>query len=550
MSTALAPHLIRLLHRLNGSASAAIEQSVAALCTALEKGHVCLPPEESSTEIIAELRKSDVVGAPGEFHPLILDGAGRLYLQRYWSHENRLAESLKARAAAHADCDAKLLERGIAQYLPDADEAQRDAVRAAVTRRFTVITGGPGTGKTFTATVALVLLAAQFAAAGNRARIAITAPTGKAAARISESLNATLARFTLDENVRALLPREASTVHRLLGSRPGSPDFKHHAGNPLEADLVIVDEATMVDLPLMARLFDALRTDCRIILLGDRDQLASVEAGHVLGDICAGLHDNRQGPLRENIRELSRNYRFGDASNIHKLSRAIRVGDAEAVRSLFSSQHPDLASWEVSGDFAAELKPRVIEGYRAYLEATTPADALARFSQFRILTTTRDGERRSEHLNQLCERILADAGLIRPGGINYAGRPILIRRNDYNLRLFNGDIGILFHDPQDGTLRAFFTGEDGALRGISPARLPEHETAFAMTVHKSQGSEFQRVLFVLPQREMPLLSRELLYTAATRARERVEIWWNEAALSACLARAVCRFSGLRDALWK
>jgi exodeoxyribonuclease V alpha subunit len=179
-----------------------------------------------------------------------------------------------------------------------------------------------------------------------------------------------------------------------------------------------------------------------------------------------------------------------------------------------------------------------------------PADALASFSRFRILTATREGERSSEHLNQLCERILGEAGLIRTGERNYAGRPILIRRNDYNLRLFNGDIGIMEHDPGTGALRAFFTTEDGTVRGISPSRLPEHETAYAMTVHKSQGSEFQRVLVVLPQHDIPLLSRELLYTAATRAREHVEIWWNKAALAACLDRAVRRFSGLRDLLWK
>jgi exodeoxyribonuclease V alpha subunit len=300
----------------------------------------------------------------------------------------------------------------------------------------------------------------------------------------------------------------------------------------------------------MARLFDAMPESSRVILLGDRDQLASVEAGHVLGDICAGLHDNRSGPLRDNICELSRNHRFGDDSNIYRLSRAIRSGDLPAVKALLASNTTDLGSWEVGADFSAQLTPQVLAGFRPYLEASTPADALAQFSRFRILTATRAGERSSEHLNQLTERILTEAGLIQTGERYYEGRPILIRRNDYNVRLFNGDIGIICRDPESGGLRAFFASEDGSVRGISPSRLPEHETAYAMTVHKSQGSEFQRVLVLLPKHDIPLLSRELLYTAATRAREHVELWWNHAALDACLGRAVRRFSGLRDLLWK
>jgi len=549
MSTTIAPHLVRLLNGLHGSPSEDIERSVTLLCSALEQGHVCLPPDALAENTKAALRTSSVVGAPGEFRPLIIDSAGRLYLQRYWAHESRLAQALKSRASCPAPHNAKLLEQGIAQYIPDADDAQRSAVTTAVTKRFTVITGGPGTGKTYTATVALVLLATQFAAEGAPARIAVAAPTGKAAARIGESLDATLARFPLDEKVRALLPREVTTVHRLLGSRPGSPDFKYNTTNPLPLDLLIVDEGTMVDLPLMARMFDALPESARVILLGDRDQLASVEAGHVLGDICAGLHDDHDGPLRENICELLRNHRFGDDSSIHRLSRAIRAGDSPTVTTLLSSTAADLSSWETGVDFAAQLAPRVLAGFRPFLEAETPQDALAAFSRFRILTATREGERSSQHLNQLTERILGEAGLIHTSNRHYEGRPILVRRNDYNLRLFNGDIGIIRRDPESGSLRAFFASEDGTVRGISPSRLPEHETAYAMTVHKSQGSEFHRVLVILPQNDIPLLSRELIYTAVTRAREHVELWWNRASLDACLNRAVRRFSGLRDLLW-
>lgn len=541
MSKAIAPHLIRLLTRLHGSNVPELEVSVTALCEALEQGHVCLPPEQVVG--IRQLRACGVVGVPGDFRPLILDAAGRLYLQRYWDHENRLALNLLARCAAPASAAS---EPSIAL----ADPLQRAAVQNALTRSFSVITGGPGTGKTYTATVALAQLATQFAASGNRGRIAIAAPTGKAAARIGESLKATLEKFALPPEVRALLPAEASTVHRLLGSRPGSPEFKFSASNPLPSEVVVIDEATMVDLPLMARLFDALRPTTRVILLGDKDQLASVDAGHILGDICAGLHDGTTGPMRDCITELTRNHRFGDESSIHRLSRAIRTGNEGSVRALLKVPRTDLTSLEISSAFATPLAPRVVEGFRPYLTAPTPAEALAQFAHYRILTATRTGDGSAEQLNRLTERALEAAGLIAPTDRNYAGRPILIRRNDYNLRLFNGDIGIILPDPDSGgALRAFFAGEDGTLRALAPTRLPEHETAFAMTVHKSQGSEFRRVLVVLPPRDVPILSRELLYTAVTRARENVELWWNEAALAPCLTRAVQRFSGLRERLW-
>ena len=549
MSKSIAPHLIRLLSQLNGASVPELDARVATLCESLEQGHVCLPAETDEL-VLRKLHACSVVGDPGAFRPLILDAAGRLYLQRYWDHENRLALQLLARASARPEYDAALLAAGVAQFLGDAAPEQRAAVENAVTRGFSVITGGPGTGKTYTATVALVLLATQFSAGGTGGRIAIAAPTGKAAARIGESLAATLAKFDLSPEVRALLPAEASTVHRLLGSRPGSPDFKHDARNPLNADVVVVDESTMVDLPLMARLFDALRPDARVVLLGDKDQLASVEAGHVLGDICTGLHDGTVGPLRSNITELTRNYRFGEDSSIHRLSRAIRAGTEAGVQRLLATDRADLASLEISSSLFAQLASRVVAGFRGYLGAATPAEALARFTDYRILTATRNGEASAEQLNRLTERALSEAKLIQTNERYYAGRPILIRRNDYNLRLFNGDIGIVLPDADSGgELRAFFAGENGGVRALAPTRLPEHETAFAMTVHKSQGSEFRRVLVVLPPRDVPVLSRELLYTAVTRARENVELWWNAASLAPCLSRGVQRFSGLRERLW-
>ena len=539
--------LVALLSRLNGSRVPELERAVGALCAALEEGHVCVALESDAT---ARLRACEVVGGPGNFAPLILDG-GLLYLARYWNYEDALAKDIRARASASpVACDETKLAAGLTRYLGDADAAQREAAANAVRRKFSVITGGPGTGKTRTATVALALLAEQ-----GVARFALAAPTGKAAARLKDSLAQTLDTLAVPAATRAPLPTDASTLHRLLGSIPGA-GFRHDAGNPLSADVVVVDEASMIDLPLMAKLFAAVRTDARIVLLGDPRQLASVEAGHVLGDICAGAP-------RECITELVKNHRFHGTSGIYQLSRAVNDGDEAAVRALLESPPDDLVSVRVgkshfSGGGAAEtvcdegvaataaLRERVVAGFRACLDAATPQAALNVLGDFRILCALRAGPSGVRHFNRLAEQSLADAGLISPDKTFYAGRPLLVLRNDYSLRLFNGDTGIVLPDER-GELRAFFADETG-VRAFAPSRLPEHETAFAMTVHKAQGSEFARVLIVLPERESPVLSRELLYTAITRARENVELWWSEASLHASIVRSVERSSGLRARL--
>jgi exodeoxyribonuclease V alpha subunit len=503
---------------------------------------VCVPSSELGPDV-ARLRACPVVGSPGEFKPLILDPAGRLYLHRYWRYERDLAENLTARALApFLPCQHALLSAGLDRYLADADPAQREAATAFVRRSLSILTGGPGTGKTRTATVALVLLAEQFSVAEKRARFALAAPTGKAATRLAESLTASLDRLSLPANLRAMLPTGATTLHRLLGGRPGSSQFRHDASNPLPLDALIVDEASMVDLPLMAKLFAALRPTTRVLLLGDPHQLASVEAGHVLGDLCAS-------PLREGLTELTKNHRFGDDSGIYRLSRAVKSGDEKAAHALLSSPPADLvpAPLPAPSALGATLRERAVAGFRPYLTAASPAEALAAFGGFRILCAVREGPYGVAHLNRLAEQALTGAGLLAPGQAHYAGRPILILRNDHQLGLFNGDLGVLRHG-EDGALRAYFPGEAGTVRAFLPARLPEHETAFAMTVHKTQGSEFSRVLIVLPDAGSPVLSRELLYTAITRARDSVELWWSEAALTAALARRVTRWSGLADRL--
>ena len=514
------------------------------------------------------LRSSPVVGAPGEFKPVVLDAHHRVYLHRYWEYEQTLATTIRQRACDLAQVpDASAVEQKLqALFPPAADETidwQRTAALAAMRRKFCVISGGPGTGKTHTLVLILALLLEL--ERGRKLRIAVAAPTGKAAARIQDSIRTVKSTLACDETIRAQLPERATTIHRLLGYLPDAARFRHDADNPLPFDVVAVDEASMVDLALMARLFQAVPSSARLILLGDKDQLASVEAGAVLGDICsaaaileaehgASASPERCSTLADCVVQLKRNYRFGQHSAIYRLSLAINEGHTEdalqILRNCGGSAAADLVSAPLPrrGELKAALRERVIAGFSEFVQAPDPLAALAALARFRILCVLREGPFGVAGLNDLTEEILEEAGLIRPPSQWYAHRPVMITRNDYNLKLFNGDIGIFLPDGDSGELRAFFPGPDNTLRKFLPLRLPEHETAYAMTVHKSQGSEFDRVLFILPDRESPVLSRELLYTGTTRARTGVELWFDEKVFRAALVRRVTRSSGLCDAL--
>ncbi len=532
--SALDRHFGNFLERLAGGDSSEVRLAAMAASRARAEGHICATLGEiaehdgapGAAALRKKLRASNVVGAPGAFTPLILDPHDRLYLRRYWEYEEQLARAILERAAAAESPQVK----------KDSD-LQKVAVERAVANHFTVITGGPGTGKTRTVMAILQRLLAQ--PGGDQLRIALAAPTGKAAARLTES-------------VRAMKPGlEATTIHRLLGYLPGSPYFWHNAEHPLSADVVIVDEASMVDLALMAKLVAAVQSDARLILLGDRDQLASVEAGSVLADICAAAEKAVRGqPLHGAVVELKRNYRFAETGGIFRVSSAVNAGDADAA--INALQKGGEAKWQPLPDAAklpGALRERVIAAFSPCLETTDPLEALARLQQFRILCALRHGPFGVENLNAIAEEVLAGAGLILPRQGWYAGQPVTVTRNEYNLGLYNGDTGIILHDPDgDNELRAFFVSAEGQLRRFLPSRLPQHETAYAMTVHKSQGSEFSEILLLLPESDSPLLTRELLYTALTRAREQVEVWATERVLRAAIARPVTRVSGLQDAL--
>jgi exodeoxyribonuclease V alpha subunit len=542
------------------------------------------PPLESWT---SKLLASPVVGRPGDFRPLVLDDDGRLYLYRYWQYEQQLVDDLRNRAAGDApDVDEMRLQDGLTRLFPkpppctdeedDGCDWQKIAAAAAVLKRFCVITGGPGTGKTAIVTRVLGLLLEQVG--GRQLRIALAAPTGKAATRLQEAVSSPQWMQALEPAERAAIPDHASTLHRLLGVSPDSSIPRYYRDHPLPVDVLVVDEASMVDLALMAKTVDALPPQARLILLGDRDQLASVEAGAVLSDICGAspalppaFRECLQrltgevipatppcsAPLADAIMALKRSYRFGRESSIGQLARAVNAGDpVEAVHCVHQEPCQELA-W-ISDASPAELHACLSEHIQAGLEpylrlvrrGADIAEIFAAFSRFRVLCALRSGPMGAEALNQYIEVLLQSRGLIIAHQPWYAGRPVMITRNDYQLQLFNGDVGIALPDPDaNGRLRVFFEGPQEHFRRLPPYRLPAHETVFAMTVHKSQGSEFDDVLLVMADEHSPVMTRELLYTGITRARSRVTICGTDAAFQAAVGRRIPRSSGLRKLLW-
>jgi exodeoxyribonuclease V alpha subunit len=567
-----------------GGGGRELKEAACRLSASVGQGHICLDlleafGEEAAPGLVAALRRSGVVGAPGQFRPLILDNLYRLYLYRYWKYESDLASALRAMAQNRPELDLMLLKDGLGRLF-DREEGGTDwqlvAAAAALAGRFSVISGGPGTGKTATVVKIIALLLEQ--SLGRQQRIALAAPTGKAAARLKDSIRSARERLKERTDVAEALPGEVTTIHRLLGVIPGSSRFRHNRDNRLPCEVVIIDEASMVPLPLMARVMEALAPDCRLILLGDRDQLSSVEAGAVLGDICdtGRLHSfserfsrfaaevagqtierDQLSPalplLADALVVLQKNYRFGCDSGIGAISRAINDGEGSAaLEGLKSGSYPDVSLVAVPDrqDLEGRLKGAVLEGYREYLLEEEPARALRLFDRFRVLCAMRQGSYGVSGINQVIQACLAAEGLIAPGRKWYRGRPVMVMVNDYGLKLFNGDIGITLPDPDKrGQLAVFFPAADGGVRRVSPLRLPEHETVFAMTIHKSQGSEFERLLMIMPPFDSQLLTREILYTGLTRARTAVELWCPDQLFIAMVGRRIARRSGLRQALW-
>jgi exodeoxyribonuclease V alpha subunit len=603
-------HFASTVTRMGGDRRPAVQLAAALASRAVRQGHVCLdlprlvaagalsdeagvpvecawPELDEWTAALAESPLVAPAGAPDIPTPLVLD-AGRLYLRRYWQHQTRLGAAIRARAVEDAArLDDAFLADGLARLFPEdgASEGvepdwQRIAALVAVLRRFCVISGGPGTGKTHTVVRILALLVEQ-ALHGRRPapRLMLLAPTGKAATRLTEAIRAGKCALSCAPAVLAAIPEEAATIHRGLGAVPGrSAWFRHGPDNPLVADVVLVDEASMVDLALMARLVDAIPPAARLILLGDQGQLASVEAGAVLGDIC-----NRGAPrafsrafvervaarlgvrlplapdapatsgISDCIVELRRSYRYQLDSGLGRLARAINAGDADGVfAALSDGADADRVDPAPSGGgLGAALERAVCDGFAPYCAAADAVERLRALERFRVLCAHRRGAFGVETVNAQIERLLAGAGYLRTDGVFYVGRPILITHNDYQLQLFNGDVGTVVADRDRPSGRlAVFLGPGGTPRRVAPSRLPPHETAFAMSVHKGQGSEFDTVAVVLPEQPSPILSRELLYTAVTRARLRATVSGSREVVAYAVTHPIERASGLRDALWK
>lgn len=570
----------------------------------------------------AALALPGLVGQGDGDTPLLCLGQ-RVYLRRYWQYEGAVASGIGRRLGAAVEGQAGVPTGRLAAALgalfpPVAGVAgpdwQKLACALAARSAFAIVTGGPGTGKT-TTVVRLLAVLQTLALGGDEGkgepeplRIRLAAPTGKAAARLNESIAGAVAKLDLSaladgDAVRKAIPTEVTTLHRLLGSRPDSRHFRHHAGNPLGVDVLVVDEASMVDLEMMAALLDALPAEARLVLLGDKDQLASVEAGAVLGELCRRAHDGHYSPatvdwlaavsgaavpvelvdpaglpLDQAVAMLRHSHRFGAASGIGQLAAAVNAGAAEKAAALFDAGLPDLARLSPGAGEAA-FRRLVVEGdpahgragYRTYLEtlqATRPADdagqaafddwarrVLKAHGSFQLLCALRRGPWGIEGLNPRIAGWLREAGLIPAAEGWYLGRPVLVTRNDYGLGLMNGDIGITLALPGPrgaDVLRVAFPAGDGqdGIRWILPSRLQAVDTVYALTVHKSQGSEFVHAALALPDTLSPILTRELVYTGITRARSGFTLVDQAASgvLERAIGRQVLRVSGLMERL--
>lgn len=575
------------LERLQPDVPESVLVAAALTCGALGNGDVCLPlrrwagqrawPEVGGGLLLPrfadwqeQLRASALIGAPGGFAPLILDGE-RLYLARYHHYETQLAEQLLARGNANPEVDEAVLADGLARLFArntqPGPDWQRLAAAQAVRRNLAVISGGPGTGKTTTVVRLLAALLEQ--PGGERLAIGLAAPTGKAAARMAEAIRNAKAELPVSEAIKAALPEEARTLHRLLGSRGDSPQVRHNAASPLPLDVLVVDEASMVDLALMAKLVDALPSTARLILLGDKDQLSAVEAGAVFAELCEGrgFHPDTAATLQrltgqqveaqppssrlgDAVVLLTHSHRFAGDSGIGELARRINGGDAAGTLNLLKEGRVDLA-WQAQPTPTA-LLDRLEQGYAPYLAAARRGDVaatFAAFNAFRALTAQRQGPWGVEGINEALEARFKRRFSLASRERWYPGRAVMVRQNDYALGLFNGDIGICL--ASENGLRVFFesAGErEPTFRAFSPARLPSHDSAFAMTVHKSQGSEFSEVLLALPDTASPLLTRSLFYTGITRAKHKVEIWGLPARLSDAVNTRAERAAGLAERL--
>jgi exodeoxyribonuclease V alpha subunit len=474
-----------------------------------------IPGGPEPTEWCATLQASQCVAEPGQPGPLIIEH-NRLYLGRFWFYESFTADKIMAMLERADSIDSEGIDLQVDTLFAgsqEIDEDQKKAVLSAASKPFSVISGGPGSGKTST----VIRILAVMLARNPDYRIALAAPTGKAAARMMDSIRQRIDQLELDEDIKSAIPLQARTIHRLLGYR--QQVFSYHEQHRLPFDCVVIDEASMIDLKLMYQLLAALPERAQLILLGDRDQLASVAAGNVLGDITGHGHrlDGVESKIAASTSLLRSSYRFNRDSAIGELAQEVNLGRGEAALELLRGNDRGLHWFDEPGEQVEKAAlDWLYNAYQPIFDSETPAQALDAYEKIRVLCATNRGPLGVESLNQMVSKALLARNKL-PETELFAGLPIMITRNFQELGLFNGDTGVLWSFG-DG-LRACFRGVDGDIRDLSVTRLPEFNAAWASTVHKSQGSEFDSVLLILPaDAQSEVLSRELLYTAITRAR--------------------------------
>ncbi len=548
----------------------------------LSDGHICIDINNINKFELEEsgytLDKKALVN-----QPLISNGNGKtpfillnnkLYFERYFNYEtvilNRILQFIQ-QEKKQVDETVKTIQQHtpfIKAIFGKEQSGQTNwqlvAALTAVLNHFTIITGGPGTGKTTTVAKILAILYTI----NPNLKVALTAPTGKAATRMAESLKNTVVGENAIKNKFQSL--EPSTIHRLLGSIKNNPHFKHHSENPLNADLIIADESSMIDVALFAKLLDAVGPDTKLIMLGDKDQLASVEAGSLFGDLCQAqtqlnvfskeratlinsfisnkeeqIHNNSISesthPLFQHIIELQKSHRFSDEKGIGKFSKSIIHNNEKDIRNFFLNNDAQVT---IDIDYSEKIFQNFIKGYEIFIGEPDIKTALQKLNALRVLCAVREGEQGLYAINKKIEKLLHNKKLIYPNGNLYANRPIMVTTNNRELQLFNGDIGIIRPD-ENGILKAWFENGEGEIRSVLPGYISDAETVFAMTIHKSQGSEFNRVLVVLPEGDdIKLLTRELLYTAVTRAKQEVIIQASEKLILQTANAIVHRGSGI------
>ena len=545
--------LARALGRIVGPSSPEVELAIALTGRNVRLGHSCFPLDMSAAEIWpreagppAELpdvaRWKDLIAAStlSDGGPLVLDEAGRLYLRRYWQLERDIARELALRSSTppRMASDTPRLEASLERLFPGAgDSPQRGAARNALQHSVSLLCGGPGTGKTTTvAAIVALMIEEHLREAQAVPRVLLLAPTGKSAARLGEAVRQAKSGIATSIEVLAAIPEHATTLQRALGMRREGARFGRNADRPLEADVIVVDEASMVDLGLMRQLLNATPGDATLLIVGDPDQLTSVEAGSVLRDLVMA---SAQTAWKGGVTQLTKTYRYDEKQPLGQLIAAIRKGDGATVQRLLDLDDAKDLVWVSSAGLPAELD-RAASHWSTALGTRDPARHFDLRSRYVMLSPFRRGLVGTRRLGAA----VVDR-LYQSEGREPAVRPIIIEENSHELKVYNGDFAMLVGGkPSIATVPS----EAEGFREIAEARLPRYSDAFALSVHKAQGSEFDEVLFVLPDEDAPTLSRELLYTAVSRARHAVRLVGPKEVVLAALGRSARRYSGLLDAI--